>query len=183
MNSVFRTFTRFTSGLTRATTIGIARPSLIPQQLITRQFSISSKLLQTKPQTTATTTPTSSKILPDLTPLKLEGDLYAVLKIHNNPFLVTKGDKILLPYNLKTAEAGDILRFTNVSTIGSRNYTYVGENDQIDESLFEIKAVVLEKTKLPMRIREVTKRRQRKVRHAISKPHRTVLRVTELKLN
>ncbi|KAH3684719.1 hypothetical protein WICPIJ_004305 [Wickerhamomyces pijperi] len=182
MNSLFRTsFTRLSSGLTaRAMMASKPNTMIIPQQL-TRQFSITSRLLTEQQQTQQTPQP-QQKILPDLTPLKLEGDLYAVLKIHNNPFLVTKGDKIILPYNLKTAEAGDVLRFTHVSTIGSRNYTYVGENDRVDEELFEIKAVVLEKTKLPMRIREITKRRQRKVRHAISKPHRTILRVTELKL-
>jgi ribosomal protein L21 len=117
----------------------------------------------------------------DLTPLKLESDLYAVIKVHNNPFLVTKGDKVILPYNLKHAQVGDVLEFYDVTTIGSRNHTFT--DTAIDPSLFSIKAIVLEKTKLPMRVTKVTKRRQRKVRHAISKPERTILRVTELKLN
>lgn len=117
----------------------------------------------------------------DLTPLKLEGDIYAVIKVHNNPFLVTEGDKVILPYNLKHAQVGDVLDFHHVTTLGSRNYTFTDE--VIDPSLYTIKAVVLEKTKLPMRVTKVTKRRNRKVRHAISKPERTILRITELKLN
>ncbi|KAH3672262.1 hypothetical protein WICMUC_004357 [Wickerhamomyces mucosus] len=147
--------------------------------LANRTFSISS----TKYNQTITNTTQDSKILkqlPDLTPLKLEDDLYAVIKVHSNPFLVTEGDKVILPYNLKHAQVGDVLNFNDVAVIGSRNYTFT--DDSIDPSLYTIKAVVLEKTKLPMRIREITKRRQRKVRHAISKPHRTILRITELKL-
>jgi hypothetical protein len=142
-----------------------------------RLFSIQS----TRFQQQSTEETSNAKQTPDLTPLKLEGGLYAVVNVHNNPFLVTKGDKMVLPYNLKHAEVGDVLNFHNVSTIGSRNYTFVDE--PIDPKLFTIKAVVLEKTKLPMRVTEITKRRQRKVQHAISKPHRTILRVTELKLN
>jgi hypothetical protein len=142
-----------------------------------RLFSVQS----TRFQQQSTEENSNSTQTPDLTRLKLEGDLYAVVNVHNNPFLVTKGDKMVLPYNLKHAEVGDVLNFYNVSTIGSRNYTFV--DDPIDPKLFTIKATVLEKTKLPMRVTEITKRRQRKVQHAISKPHRTILRVTELKLN
>lgn len=117
----------------------------------------------------------------DLTPLKLSNELYAVFRIHNRPYLVTKGDKVILPFKLKQADVGDVLRLTDVTTIGSRNYKVV--DYPLDESLYTIKATILEKTKRPMRIREVTKRRNRKVRHAKNKGDLTVLRISELKLN
>ncbi|CEP22256.1 unnamed protein product [Cyberlindnera jadinii] len=171
----------FTRPLARSLVAQLRAPSfavqkvspVVPFMMASRAFSTHLPLFQQqKPQDGA---------VPDLTPLKLEGDLYAVVKVHNNPFLVTKGDKMVLPFNLKTAEVGDVLNFHNVTTIGSRNYTFVDE--PISPELFTIKATVLEKTKLPMRVTEKTKRRQRIVKHAISKPHRTILRVTELKLN
>ncbi|CAM9010829.1 unnamed protein product [Wickerhamomyces anomalus] len=139
-------------------------------------------------QPTTTTTPTSApeaeqkqKQLPDLSPLKLSNELYAVVRVHGNPFLVTEGDIMNLPYHLKTADVGDVLHFTDVTTIGTRNFTYA--NEPVDPRLVSIKAVVIEKTKNPMTIKEVTKRRNRRVRHAISKRHKTRLRVTEIKLN
>ncbi|CUS20729.1 LAQU0S01e13344g1_1 [Lachancea quebecensis] len=117
----------------------------------------------------------------DVTPLKLSNELYAVIRIHNRPYLVTKGDKVTLPFKLKQAEVGDILNMNDVTTIGSRNYKVA--DSPLDPSLYTIKATVLEKTKRPMRVREVTKRRNRKVRHAVSKPDLTVLRISELSLN
>lgn len=133
-----------------------------------RLFSSTSKLLNDKANM-------------DLTPLKLSNELYAIFRIHNRPYLVTEGDKVILPFKLKQAEVGDILNLNDVTTLGSRNYKLV--DDPIDPSLFTIKATVMEKTKRPMRIREVTKRRNRKVRHAINKADLTVLRISEIKLN
>lgn len=117
----------------------------------------------------------------DTTPLKLSNELYAVFRIHNRPYLVTKGDKVTLPFKLKQAEVGDVLNLNDVTTIGSRNYKIV--DNPLDPTLYTIKATVLEKTKRPMRIREVTKRRNRKVRHAVNKADLTVLRISELSLN
>jgi len=185
MNSLFRSLARLP-----------ARQAMRPTAFsnFTRSFSIRSIAFNQQPfsTTTSTTTTTSassttpaeqelkSNKLPDLTPLKLSNELYAVVRVHGNPFLVTEGDIMNLPYHLKTAEVGDVLNFSDVTTIGTRNFTY--NDEPIDPKLFSIKAVVIEKTKTPMRIREVTKRRNRKVRHAISKPHKTRLRVTEIKL-
>ncbi|SCW00740.1 LAFE_0C10902g1_1 [Lachancea fermentati] len=117
----------------------------------------------------------------DTTPLKLSNELYAIFRIHNRPYLVTKGDKVYLPFKLKQAEVGDVLDLNDVTTIGSRNYKIV--DYPLDHSLYTIKATILEKTKRPMKVREVTKRRNRKVRHAKSKADLTVLRISELKLN
>lgn len=121
----------------------------------------------------------SSKV--DLTPLKLANELYAIFRIHNRPYLVTKGDKVILPFKLKQAEVGDVLNLNDVTTIGSRNFKLVDE--PIDTELYTLKATVVEKTKRPLRVREVTKRRNRKVRHATNKADLTVLRISELKVN
>lgn len=123
--------------------------------------------------------PSNPKI--DTTPLKLSNELYAILRVHNRPYLVTIGDRVILPFKLKQAEVGDVLNFNDVTTIGSRNYKLV--DDPIDPSLFTLKATVLEKTKRAFQIREVTKRRNRKVRHAKSKGDLTILRISELKIN
>lgn len=183
MNALFgRTLSRV-SARQFVSPVFSAQRAAVPVMTATRAFSIQPVRYQQALQNEKSKDKDSavSADTADLTPLKLEGDLYAVVNVHNNPFLITKGDKMVLPYNLKTAEVGDVLNFHDVTTIGSRNYTFVGE--PIDTQLFSIKATVLEKTRLPMRVTEVTKRRQRKVKHQISKPQRTILRVTELKLN
>lgn len=124
---------------------------------------------------------TTEAVKHDLAPLKLSNELYAIFKIHERPYLVTKGDEVILPFRLNRAEVGDTLNLTDVTTIGSRNYKLV--DSQIDPSIFTIKAVVLEKTKRAYQVREVTKRRNRRVRHAVNKADQTVLRISELKLN
>lgn len=145
------------------------------QRIPTRSFTTQFALLQNQQKQTI-----SSK-LPDLQPLKFEKDLYATIRIHNRPYLITEGDKIILPFRLKNAEVGDVLNFDDVTTIGSRNFTY--SDTPIDSSLYSIKATVIEKTKKPMYTKEITKRRQRHVRHVNVKHDLTVLRVSELKLS
>ncbi|CCH61038.1 hypothetical protein TBLA_0D05450 [Henningerozyma blattae CBS 6284] len=81
----------------------------------------------------------------DLTPLKLSNELYASFRIHNRPYLVTLGDKVILPFKLKQADVGDTLKLTDVTKIGSRNYTFV--DNPIDPKLYSLKAIVIEKTK------------------------------------
>ncbi|QLL33828.1 hypothetical protein HG536_0F01530 [Torulaspora globosa] len=117
----------------------------------------------------------------DVGPLKLSNELYAIFRVHNRPYLVTKGDKVILPFKLKQADVGDTLNLTDVITLGSRNYKLV--DYPIDHSLYTLKATVLEKTKRAFEVREVTKRRNRKVRHAKSKGDLTVIRISELKVN
>ncbi|CAI4044582.1 hypothetical protein SUVZ_10G1050 [Saccharomyces uvarum] len=136
-----------------------------------RTLTTTSKIVNTEPE--------SSR--PDTTPLKLSNELYAVFKIHNRPYLVTKGDRVILPFKLKQAEVGDVLNMTDVTTIGSRNYKLV--DHPIDTSLYTLKATVVEKTKRAFQSREVTKRRNRRVRHANSKGDLTILRVSQLSIN
>ncbi|CAB4256959.1 similar to Saccharomyces cerevisiae YJL096W MRPL49 Mitochondrial ribosomal protein of the large subunit [Maudiozyma barnettii] len=117
----------------------------------------------------------------DITPLRLSNELYAEFRVHGRPYVVTEGDKVILPYKVKNAEVGDILALTDVRTIGSRNYKLVDE--PIDPSLYNLKATVLEKSKRKFEIREVTKRRNRRVRHAKRKGDLTMIRISELSVN
>ncbi|QPG76815.1 hypothetical protein FOA43_004209 [Brettanomyces nanus] len=117
----------------------------------------------------------------DLTPLKYEGNIYATINIHNRPYLITEGDEIILPFRMKHADIGDVLEFTDITTLGSRNYTYHMKKG-VDPSFASIKGVILEKTKSPMYIKEVTKRRNRHVRHVEVKHDLTKIRITQLKL-
>lgn len=116
----------------------------------------------------------------DITPLRLATDIYAVFRIHNRPYLVTEGDKVILPFKMNQAEVGDILKLSDVTTLGSRNFTLKG--DPIDPGLYNLKATVIEKTKRKFEIREVTKRRNRRVRHAKRKGDLTVLRINMLEV-
>ncbi|TID21214.1 hypothetical protein CANINC_003494 [Pichia inconspicua] len=125
---------------------------------------------------------TAAKATTDLTPLKFEQNLYATIKVHNQPYLVTKGDLVNLPFKMRAAQVGDIINFTKIDTVGSRNYT-LHADDGIDTSKVTVKGVVVEKTKKPMIVKEVTKRRDRHVKHVFSKHDLTIVRISELKIN
>lgn len=146
-------------------------------QLSLRSFHNYSPLFQKPANNSTQATPNAI----DITPLRYSNELYAAFRVHNRPYLVTLGDKVVLPFKLKQADVGDILNLNDVTTIGSRNYQLI--DNPIDPKLFTLKATVLEKTKRAFQIREVTKRRNRRVRHAKNKADLTVLRITELKVN
>lgn len=55
--------------------------------------------------------------------LQSQPPFYAQILIHGNPYLVTLGDKITLPFLMHGVEPGDVLRLDRVSIIGSRDYT------------------------------------------------------------
>ena len=129
-----------------------------------------------------TDTSTGATEVPDLTPLKYEQSLYATINIHNRPFLVTEGDIIILPFRMKHADIGDTLQFTDITTIGSRNYTY-HVKEGLPANAVSIKGTILEKTKNPMYVKEITKKRNRRTRHVQVKHDLTKIRITELKLN
>ena len=74
---------------------------------------------------------------------------------------------------------GDILRLNRASAIGSRDYTLKG-SPYVDERIFECRARVMGTEAEPMRIKEKTKRRNRKVKTVRSKHKYTILRVSEL---
>jgi hypothetical protein len=76
---------------------------------------------------------------------------------------------------------GDILRLTRASLLGSRDYTLKG-TPYVDERLFVCRARVVGVESEPMRIKEKTKRRQRRVKTVKSKHKHTILRVCEVRV-
>lgn len=80
------------------------------------------------------------------------------------------------------ANVGDVLRLDRASIIGSRDFTLKG-NPYIDDRLFMCRATVVSVESEPIRIKEKTKRRNRKVKKVKSKHRFTVIRVSELKIN
>jgi large subunit ribosomal protein L21 len=75
---------------------------------------------------------------------------------------------------------GDVLCLNRASIFGSRDYTLKGA-PYIDERLFVCRARVMGVESEPMRIKEKTKRRQRRVKKVRSKHRYTVLRVMEVR--
>ncbi|KAI5847222.1 ribosomal protein L21-like protein [Morchella snyderi] len=114
-----------------------------------------------------------------ITALKAQPAQYITIHIHKFPFLVTVGDLVRLPFRLKDVGVGDTLRITHASVLGSRDYTLKG-SPYIDPALFECRARVVEETSEPMRVKEKTKRRNRRIKKVKSKHRYTVLRISEL---
>jgi hypothetical protein len=107
---------------------------------------------------------------------------YITAHIHGRPYLVTAGDIVRLPFRMPGVVPGDILRLNRASTLGSRDYTLKGV-PYIDERIFECRARVMGTEAEPMRIKEKTKRRNRKVKTVKSKHKFTILRIAEVKVN
>ena len=76
---------------------------------------------------------------------------------------------------------GDVLRLNRAANLGSRDYTLKG-SPYLDERLFECRATVVGVECEPMRVKEKTKRRQRRVKRVKSKMRFTVLRVSEVRV-
>ena len=97
------------------------------------------------------------------------------------PYLVTKGDRLILPFKLKNAEVGDTLRLNDVTTLGSPEFTY-NDSQGISENLYDLKASVIEITKEPYYEVYRTKRRNRRVKTFPVQNYQTILTISELKL-
>lgn len=95
---------------------------------------------------------------------------------------MTAGDIVRLPFRMPGVLPGDILRLNRASSLGSRDYTLKGV-PYIDERIFECRARVMGTEAEPMRYKEKTKRRNRKVKTVKSKHKFTILRIAELKIN
>ncbi|KAF2836591.1 hypothetical protein M501DRAFT_996799 [Patellaria atrata CBS 101060] len=142
------------------------------------------------------TTPLSGSVRELLPLLKAQTPHYITAHIYARPYLLTAGDIITLPFLMHGVAPGDILRLNRASVLGSRDYTLragavegislVGtptgkmKIGYLDERLFECRAVVMGTESEPMRIKEKTKRRQRRVKTVRSKHRYTVLRVQEI---
>lgn len=129
------------------------------------------------------------------------GGHYITLHVHGRPYLVTPGDEVRLPFLMPGVRPGDVLRLNRASVLGSRDLTLLpssdaaaggprgrnrdplsGEVAYVDERLYECRAVVVGVDSEPMRTKEKTKRRNRKVKTVRSKHRYTVLRVSELRI-
>jgi large subunit ribosomal protein L21 len=101
--------------------------------------------------------------------------------IHARPYLVTPGDIVRLPFRMPGVVPGDVLRLNRASIIGSRDYTLKGA-PYLDERIFKCRAMVLGTEGEPVRVKEKTKRRNRKVKTVRSKHKFTMLRISELRI-
>lgn len=106
---------------------------------------------------------------------------YATLHIHGNPYLVTPGDHVRLPFIMRGVAPGSVLRLTRASVLGSRDLTLRG-TPYVDERLFECKATVLGVESEPMRVKVKSKKRQKRKRTVRSKHRFTMLSISELRV-
>ncbi|KAJ8144376.1 hypothetical protein OY671_002511 [Metschnikowia pulcherrima] len=150
-----------------------------------RNLSFSAPLRSTATLATKTAT-SSTQTLPDLRALKFDSngskDLYAICKIHNMPYLVTKGDRLILPYKIKGYNVGDVLKLDQVVTLGSRNFTYNNAKG-IPEKAFSLTATLAEITREPLYHVYKKKPRCRRLKTLDVEPYQTHLVINELKLN
>ena len=116
-----------------------------------------------------------------LTSLAAQLPHYMTAHVHARPYLVTVGDTIRLPFHMPHAPPGTVVRLNRARMLGSRDFTFQGD-PWIDDKFFICRAVVVGIESEPMRVKEKTKRRQRKVKTVKSKMRYTILRVMELKV-
>ncbi|KAL2881589.1 hypothetical protein SGCOL_003157 [Colletotrichum sp. CLE4] len=136
----------------------------------------------TQTSTPSATTPIPESVQAALPFLAAQPNHYITFHIHGRPYLVQPGDSVRLPFKMPGVVPGDVLRLNRASVIGSRDYTLKG-SPFIDERVYECRAVVTGTESEPMRMKEKTKRRQRKVKTVKSKHRYTILTVSELKIN
>ncbi|KAL0936464.1 mitochondrial 54S ribosomal protein bL21m [Colletotrichum truncatum] len=139
-------------------------------------------IAQTAVETKTPSAPISEQVQAVLPFLAAQPNHYITFHIHGRPYLVTPGDSVRLPFKMPGVVPGDILRLNRASVIGSRDYTLKGA-PYIDERLYECRAVVTGTESEPMRFKEKTKRRNRKVKTVKSKHRYTTLAISELKIN
>ncbi|KAF3769167.1 hypothetical protein M406DRAFT_344998 [Cryphonectria parasitica EP155] len=159
-----------------------------------RWISSSSSQAPTEPTPQpAAAGPVPDSVLQLLPLLRSQPNHYITVHINGRPYLVTPGDSVRLPFLMPGVAPGDVLRLNRASVLGSRDFTLRPTNPSvrksesnevayIDERLFECRATVVGVDSEPMRIKEKTKRRNRRVRTVKSKHRYTVLRISELKI-
>ncbi|ROW01395.1 hypothetical protein VPNG_07590 [Cytospora leucostoma] len=191
------------STTTTTTTTTPAAPTPTPQQLQQLQQSqppLHSNTPRPRAPPSSPPPPQTKGPIPqsvrDLLPfLRAQPSHYITLHVHGRPYLVTPGDSVRLPFLMPGVQPGDVLRLNRASVLGSRDFTLLptdaGRRDKegganevayIDERLYECRAVVVGVEAEPMRLKEKTKRRNRKVKTVRSKHKYTVLRISELKI-
>ncbi|KAK9460180.1 mitochondrial 54S ribosomal protein bL21m [Lipomyces oligophaga] len=162
----------------KPTESSIVNPSVSLDSTLSKAFSvINSTVTEPSNELLATAFKPSSFIHHSMTT-----PTYATFKMHTNRFLVTVGDIVSLPYRLKDVKVGDIIRLTQVESLGSRDFTLKG-TPYLEQDQVVVKARVVEHTKQPMSVKIKTKRRNRRVKHITSKHPYTVLVVSEVGYN
>ncbi|KAL2107973.1 hypothetical protein VUR80DRAFT_4440 [Thermomyces stellatus] len=181
----------------------LRQPAAAPLHLATRCLSTTpARRNVEQPQapspatTTSSTSPTPHKLYPPEKPLHkplteqvrsllpvlaAQPSHYATVHIHGNPYLVTRGDHVRLPFLMHGVSPGSVLRLTRASVLGSRDMTLRG-TPYVDERLFECKATVLGVESEPMRVKVKHKRRQRRKKTVKSKHRYTILSISELRV-
>lgn len=90
------------------------------------------KSLAEKPKKAALPSPAASPKAPlEISPevremlplLRAQGPHYISAHIHAQPYLLTQGDTLRLPFYMKGVEPGDIIRLDRATHLGSRDYT------------------------------------------------------------
>ncbi|MCJ1464447.1 hypothetical protein MMC07_003060 [Pseudocyphellaria aurata] len=150
-------------------------PSPPPPQTSTEHQPPDSSLSEPSPNAPALQPP------PLLKSLAVQPPHYIIAHLHGRPYLLTAGDKLRLPFHLANAPIGTMLRFNRASALGSRDYTFRG-SPWVDERFFVCRMRVLGVEGEPMRIKEKTKRRNRRVKRVKTKMRFTILRCVELKV-
>ncbi|EMF16612.1 uncharacterized protein SEPMUDRAFT_32485 [Sphaerulina musiva SO2202] len=139
-----------------------------------------------------------SRSMRELLPImQSQGPHYITAHIHGNPYLLTQGDTVRLPFYMHGVEPGDVIRLNRAVNLGSRDYTLkapaaepqlksptkrTGKFSYIDDRLYECRAVVMGVESEPLRIKEKTKRRQRHTRTVKSKHRFTIIRIKEVRI-
>lgn len=107
-----------------------AQPLAQKQNILDR--SISKKAEATTENAPALPTPASAANAPvEVSPevremlplLRAQGPHYISAHIHAQPYLLTQGDTLRLPFYMKGVEPGDVIRLDRATHLGSRDYT------------------------------------------------------------
>ncbi|EGP92323.1 uncharacterized protein MYCGRDRAFT_66192 [Zymoseptoria tritici IPO323] len=140
--------------------------------------------------------PQLSESVRELLPLlRSQGPHYMTVHIHGNPYLITEGDTVRLPFLMQGVEPGDVIRLNRAINLGSRDYALkapaaspkmksptTATFSYVDDRMFVCRAVVTGVESEPMRIKEKTKRRQRHVKKVKSKHRYTIIKIKELRV-
>lgn len=107
--------------------------------------------------------------------------IFAKVHMHNNAYLVTKGDQMRLPYRFKGLKVGDVINFEHVSQIGSRDHVFQGDK-YISQDHFNIEGVVTALTAEPMTTHVHHRIKDKGYTRTQRKVPQTIIRISELEL-
>ncbi|KAI9503721.1 hypothetical protein GGI25_006472 [Coemansia spiralis] len=144
-----------------------------------QQFSYSTQ--QTAAENAQAPIKWSSKTAELISRLRDQQKYYATVVIKGRPFTVTQNDIVVMD-RIKELELGDSLALTQVTELGSRDYTIKGQ-PFVDPSLYSIKATVIEHP--DGKLFTVTKKRRRTAHQKTTyhRNHYTMLRISLVDIN